>query len=132
MKKTAYLYDTLYMSHDTGWGHPECPERLMHIHTKVQSSEYYKLRLIWWLLTKVISSIRSNIKFERFFIIFERVGLFLNAKGYNSIWTRINSRQTIIIEIFTDTGNSEKALKSKKNLPSYNFYIERARFIKKI
>ncbi|MDA3821907.1 MAG: histone deacetylase [Bacteroidales bacterium] len=46
MKKTAYLYDPIYMSHDTGQGHPECPERLMHIHSKIQSSTYFKNLLL--------------------------------------------------------------------------------------
>jgi len=46
MKKTAYLYDQIYMSHDTGWGHPECPERLMHIQSKIQSSSYFKNLLL--------------------------------------------------------------------------------------
>lgn len=42
MKKTAYLYDNIYLEHDTGWGHPEQPERLVRIHSKISSSSYYR------------------------------------------------------------------------------------------
>ena len=42
MKKTAFLYDNIYMGHDTGMGHPECPERLIHIYDKIQSSSYFE------------------------------------------------------------------------------------------
>ena len=42
MKRTAYLYDDIFLEHDTGWGHPEKAERLVKIHKKISSSPYYK------------------------------------------------------------------------------------------
>jgi acetoin utilization deacetylase AcuC-like enzyme len=41
MGKIAYLYDPIFLEHDTGWGHPECPERLIAIETKLQSNPIY-------------------------------------------------------------------------------------------
>lgn len=45
MTKTAFLSGDIYIAHDTGWGHPECPDRLKHIYQKVKSSSYYKALL---------------------------------------------------------------------------------------
>jgi len=42
INKTAYLYDDIYLDHETGWGHPEQPERLVRIHKKISSAPYYK------------------------------------------------------------------------------------------
>lgn len=42
MVPTAYLFDPIYMDHDTGWGHPERPERLAAIDQKLREKEYYK------------------------------------------------------------------------------------------
>ncbi len=42
MVPTAYLFDPVYMDHDTGWGHPERPERLAAIDQKLREKEYYK------------------------------------------------------------------------------------------
>lgn len=42
MAKTAYLFDKLYMDHDTGWGHPEKPERLAAIDARLGKAPYYK------------------------------------------------------------------------------------------
>jgi acetoin utilization deacetylase AcuC-like enzyme len=39
--KTAYLYDDIYLLHDTGPGHPERAERLTAIDNKIKSREYY-------------------------------------------------------------------------------------------
>ena len=41
MGATAYLYDEIYMGHDTGWGHPERPERLRAIDDNLKSSKFY-------------------------------------------------------------------------------------------
>jgi len=41
MNRTAYLFDDIYLEHDTGWGHPEKPERLVKIHKKISSSPYF-------------------------------------------------------------------------------------------
>ena len=41
MSKTAYLYNEIYMEHDTGWGHPERAERLPAIDKKLQSNDFY-------------------------------------------------------------------------------------------
>lgn len=38
---TAYLFDSVYLQHDTGWGHPEKPERLMYISTAISGAPYY-------------------------------------------------------------------------------------------
>jgi acetoin utilization deacetylase AcuC-like enzyme len=38
---TAYLFDPVYLMHDTGWGHPEKSERLVSIHTAVSSAPFY-------------------------------------------------------------------------------------------
>ncbi|HPK44589.1 MAG TPA: histone deacetylase, partial [Spirochaetota bacterium] len=42
MVPTAYLFDPVYMDHDTGWGHPERPERLVAIDQKLRQQPYYK------------------------------------------------------------------------------------------
>jgi acetoin utilization deacetylase AcuC-like enzyme len=41
MSKVAYLYDDIYLQHDTGYAHPECPERLEYINKKVKSLPFY-------------------------------------------------------------------------------------------
>ncbi len=41
MNKTAFLYDDIYLGHDTGYGHPERPERLIAIINKLKSASYY-------------------------------------------------------------------------------------------
>jgi acetoin utilization deacetylase AcuC-like enzyme len=41
MAKTAYLYDDIYLQHDTGIGHPECPARLEAINKKIKSLLFY-------------------------------------------------------------------------------------------
>ncbi|MEJ5361940.1 MAG: histone deacetylase [Spirochaetota bacterium] len=42
MVPTAYLFDPVYMDHDTGWGHPERPERLAAIDQRLRQQTYYK------------------------------------------------------------------------------------------
>lgn len=42
MAKVAYLYDDIYLQHDTGYAHPECPERLEVINTKIKSLPFYE------------------------------------------------------------------------------------------
>jgi len=42
MGKTAYLYDKIFLAHDTGLSHPECPERLIAIDDKIRSAPYYE------------------------------------------------------------------------------------------
>ncbi|MFH0977575.1 MAG: histone deacetylase [Spirochaetota bacterium] len=41
MAKVAYLYDDIYLQHETGYGHPECPERLSAINYKVKMLPFY-------------------------------------------------------------------------------------------
>jgi len=41
MAITAYLYDKIYLEHDSGFGHPERAERLTAINEKLKSQEYY-------------------------------------------------------------------------------------------
>ena len=41
MGKTAYLYDPIYLQHQTEWGHPERPERLTAIDKKLREAPYY-------------------------------------------------------------------------------------------
>jgi len=41
MEKTAYLFDPVYLEHDTGLNHPECPARLDAIHRKIKAAPYY-------------------------------------------------------------------------------------------
>ncbi|HNV47253.1 MAG TPA: histone deacetylase [Spirochaetota bacterium] len=41
MAKTAYLYDRLFMDHDTGWGHPEKPDRLPAIDERLKKEPFY-------------------------------------------------------------------------------------------
>lgn len=41
MGKTAYLYDAIYLEHQTEWGHPERPERLTAIDKKLRDAPYY-------------------------------------------------------------------------------------------
>lgn len=38
---TAYLFDSVYLQHDTGWGHPEKPERLIYISNALSEAPYY-------------------------------------------------------------------------------------------
>ena len=42
MCATAYLFDTIFLSHKPGLGHPERPERLSAIHGKITGSPFYK------------------------------------------------------------------------------------------
>lgn len=37
MNKTVFLYDRMYLLHDTGPYHPECPERLMQIYKGIEN-----------------------------------------------------------------------------------------------
>ena len=47
MSTTAYLFDTIFLQHKPGMGHPERPERLNAIHKKISGSPFYnKLLLI--------------------------------------------------------------------------------------
>ncbi len=39
---TAYLFDSVYLQHDTGWGHPEKPERLIYISNALFETPYYE------------------------------------------------------------------------------------------
>jgi acetoin utilization deacetylase AcuC-like enzyme len=39
---TAYLYDSLFMKHRTGYGHPERPERLAAINEAIMGMPYYR------------------------------------------------------------------------------------------
>ncbi len=41
MGKTAYLFNEIYMEHDTGRGHPERSERLPAIDNKLRSNSFY-------------------------------------------------------------------------------------------
>jgi len=41
MGKTAYLYGDVYLEHDTGWGHPERPERLTAIDNHLRTAPWY-------------------------------------------------------------------------------------------
>ena len=41
MIPTAYLYDDIYMEHDTGWGHPERPDRVHAIDTRLRKESFY-------------------------------------------------------------------------------------------
>jgi acetoin utilization deacetylase AcuC-like enzyme len=41
-KKIGYLYDDIYLKHDTGGYHPERPERLTAINQKINSAKWYK------------------------------------------------------------------------------------------
>ena len=40
---TGYLWDSVYLEHDTGPGHPERPERLDAIDARLRSAEWYPL-----------------------------------------------------------------------------------------
>lgn len=42
MGKTAYLFDPIYLEHQTEWGHPERAERLIAIDSLLQSKPYYQ------------------------------------------------------------------------------------------
>lgn len=42
MGKTAYLYNEIYLEHDTGSGHPERSERLLAIDDKLKSNSFYE------------------------------------------------------------------------------------------
>jgi len=39
---TAYLFDSVYLQHDTGWGHPEKPERLIYISNALSQAPYFE------------------------------------------------------------------------------------------
>ncbi|HPV41992.1 MAG TPA: histone deacetylase family protein, partial [Spirochaetota bacterium] len=39
---TAFLFDSVYLQHDTGWGHPEKPERLIYISNAISAAPYYE------------------------------------------------------------------------------------------
>ncbi len=39
---TAYLFDSVYLQHDTGWGHPEKPERLIYITNALSQAPYFE------------------------------------------------------------------------------------------
>ena len=39
--KTAYIYDPLFLNHDTGAGHPECSQRLTSAHSLLSSQPWY-------------------------------------------------------------------------------------------
>ncbi|MBN2039096.1 MAG: histone deacetylase [Spirochaetes bacterium] len=41
MQPCAYLYDDIYLKHDTGSGHPERPERLTAIDKRIRSLPFY-------------------------------------------------------------------------------------------
>ncbi len=41
MAKTAYLWHTIYMEHETEWGHPERSERLTAIDNKLRTMPFY-------------------------------------------------------------------------------------------
>ena len=41
MAKVAYLYDDIYLQHDTGYAHPESPQRLEAINNKIKSMPFY-------------------------------------------------------------------------------------------
>lgn len=41
-KRTGYLYDGIYLDHDTGGYHPERPERLTAIHRAVENTGFFK------------------------------------------------------------------------------------------
>ncbi|MFC1669644.1 histone deacetylase [Spirochaetota bacterium] len=41
MSKTAFLYDDIYLEHDTGMGHPERSHRLAAINERIKSTPYY-------------------------------------------------------------------------------------------
>lgn len=39
---TAYLFNKIFLDHDTGWGHPETSARLEKINAKIKSAPYFK------------------------------------------------------------------------------------------
>ncbi len=41
MKKVGYIYDPIYLKHDTGEGHPESPQRLVSIEEHIQPLKKY-------------------------------------------------------------------------------------------
>ncbi len=41
MLRTAYSYHPLFLSHDTGFGHPECSERLTAAHNLLSSQDWF-------------------------------------------------------------------------------------------
>ncbi len=41
MNSTAFLYDDIFLGHDTGYGHPERPDRLIAIINNLKSAPYY-------------------------------------------------------------------------------------------
>jgi len=42
MLRTAYIYDPLFLSHDTGFGHPERSQRLTVAHDRLSAQEWFK------------------------------------------------------------------------------------------
>lgn len=53
MRKVGYIYDDIYLKHDTGKGHPESPDRLVSINDHIESLKKY-------LIT--IPPIRASVK----------------------------------------------------------------------
>jgi acetoin utilization deacetylase AcuC-like enzyme len=43
---TAFLYDEIFLTHETGAGHPERPERLLAIHDRVREAGWYPRLLL--------------------------------------------------------------------------------------
>ncbi len=39
--KTGYIYDPVFLNHDTGWGHPETSQRLVSAHAHLSSQDFY-------------------------------------------------------------------------------------------
>lgn len=68
MAKTAFLYDPVYMEHETEWGHPESAVRLSAIHNRIKSADYYKDLIQVGTANgdyRLIESIHSKEYFER-------------------------------------------------------------------
>ncbi len=42
MLRTAYIYDPLFLSHDTGFGHPERSQRLTAAHDRLSAQEWFE------------------------------------------------------------------------------------------
>jgi acetoin utilization deacetylase AcuC-like enzyme len=42
MAKTGYLFDSIFLEHETGAFHPECPERLRAINDKLKKAGFYR------------------------------------------------------------------------------------------
>ncbi len=45
MKKVGYIYDPIYMKHDTGTGHPERPERVQVINKSISPLKEYLIQI---------------------------------------------------------------------------------------